>query len=208
MERTVIKLTPSGKVKDRYYLDFDSGESLTVTINQIADYSIFTGRVLSDDEFKALKADAEKVSARSRALRMLGNRPMSRKEVTDRLTQKGTDEETAEETADWLLSIGALNDEEYAGQIVRHYAAKGYGAGRIRDELYRRGVPRELWDDALSELPDSEDTVYKLLKSKIKSENPDRAEITKAANALYRRGFSWDEIKSAVNKFEAEENSW
>ena len=208
MERTVTKLTPSGKVKDRYYLDFDSGESLTVTINQIADYSIFTGRVLNEEEFEALRGDAEKVSARARALRMLGHRPMSRKEVTDRLCEKGTAEETAEETAEWLISIGAVNDEEYALQIVRHYSAKGYGTGRIRDELYRRGVPRDLWEAALEQMPEQDDTVYKLLKSKIKSENPDRAEITKAANALYRRGFSWDEIKRAVNKFETEENSW
>ena len=208
MERTVTKLTPSGKIKDRYYLDFDSGESLTVTINQIADYSIFTGRVLTEEEFESLSEDAEKISARSRALRMLGHRPMSRKEVTDRLKQKGTEGNTADNTADWLESIGALNDEEYARQIVRHYSAKGYGIGRIKDEFYKRGVPRELWDDALEDVPDSEDTVYKLLLSKIKSEEPDRAEITKAANALYRRGFSWDEIKSAVNKFETEENSW
>lgn len=206
MERTVTKLTPSGKIKDRYYLDFDSGESLTVTINQIADYSIFTGRVLSGEEFESLSEDAEKISARSRALRMLGHRPMSRKEVTDRLKQKGTAENTADNTADWLESIGALNDEEYARQIVRHYSAKGYGAGRIKDEFYKRGVPRELWDDALADIPDSGDTVYKLLLSKIKSEEPDRDEITKAANALYRRGFSWDEIKRAVNKLEAEEN--
>lgn len=206
MERTVTKLTPSGKIKDRYYLDFDSGESLTVTINQIADYSIFTGRVLSGEEFESLSEDAEKISARSRALRMLGHRHMSRKEVTDRLKQKGTAENTADNTADWLESIGALNDEEYARQIVRHYSAKGYGAGRIKDEFYKRGVPRELWDDALADIPDSGDTVYKLLLSKIKSEEPDRDEITKAANALYRRGFSWDEIKRAVNKLEAEEN--
>ncbi len=206
MERTVTKLTPSGKIKDRYYLDFDSGESLTVTINQIADYSIFTGRVLSGEEFESLSEDAEKISARSHALRMLGHRPMSRKEVTDRLKQKGTAENTADNTADWLESIGALNDEEYARQIVRHYSAKGYGAGRIKDEFYKRGVPRELWDDALADIPDSGDTVYKLLLSKIKSEEPDRDEITKAANALYRRGFSWDEIKRAVNKLEAEEN--
>ena len=162
MERIVTKLTPSGKIKDRYYLDFDSGESLTVTINQIADYSIFTGRVFDDAEFEALSGDAEKVAARARALRMLGHRPMSRKEVTDRLCDKGTEEAAAEETADWLESIGALNDEEYAAQIVRHYSAKGYGVGRIKDELYKRGVPRDLWDEALEERPDSEETVYSL----------------------------------------------
>ena len=37
----------------------------------------------------------------------------------------------------------------YAAQVVRYYSAKGYGERKLRDELYRRGVPRELWDEAL-----------------------------------------------------------
>ena len=36
-----------------------------------------------------------------------------------------------------------------ARMVVRHYAAKGYGPRKIRDELYRRGVPREFWEDAM-----------------------------------------------------------
>lgn len=204
MERTVTKVTPSGKIKDRFYIDFDNGDSLKVTINQIADHSIFTGRIFDEVEFSSLKNDAGKEDARGRALRMLGTRPMSRKEVSDKLRLKGIDDESIEDTAAWLEKIGAVNDEEYAGQIVRHYAGKGYGIGRIKDELYRRGVPRELWEDAMCEMPDTEDTVYRLLISKIKSDEPGREEISKAANALYRRGFSCEEIKRAVNKFETE----
>ena len=45
--------------------------------------------------------------------------------------------------------MGFLNDALYAEQVVRHYSAKGYGLRKLRDELYRRGVPRELWDEAL-----------------------------------------------------------
>ena len=127
---------------------------------------------------------------------------MSKNEVADKLRRRGVDAETSEDTAGWLEKIGAVNDEEYAGQIVRHYAAKGYGLGRIKDELYRRGVPRELWEATLEEMPDTEDTVYRLLASRLKTDRPGKDEIAKAANALYRRGFSWDEIKRAINMFE------
>lgn len=202
MNRTVTKITPSGRVKDRFYIDFDDGQTLTVGINQIADYSIYTGRVLDAQEYEALSADAQRGEARARALRMLGARPMSKNEVADKLRRRGVDAETSEDTAGWLEKIGAVNDEEYAGQIVRHYAAKGYGLGRIKDELYRRGVPRELWEGALEEMPDTEDTVYRLLVSRLKTDRPGKDEIAKAANALYRRGFSWDEIKRAINMFE------
>ena len=78
MEHTVAKITPSGKVKDRFYIDFSDGSSLTVTINQIADHSIFTGRVFDDEEYELLEKDSAKENARGKALRLLGTRPMSR----------------------------------------------------------------------------------------------------------------------------------
>ena len=43
-------------------------------------------------------------------------------------------------TVAWLVGLGYINDREYAGMVVRHYAAKGYGARRVRDELRRRGI--------------------------------------------------------------------
>lgn len=202
---TVTALVPSKHVKDRYYLELDGGtEKLTITINQIADYSLFTGRELTDEEMESLRNDASRSGARAKALRILGDRNMSVREITDRLVAKGTGEETAEETARWLEDIGAVNDAEYASLIVRHYAAKGYGLSRVRNELYRRGIPRELWEDALAELSGTEEAAYALLRARLGGEKPDRARLKKATDALFRRGFTWDEIKSAVERYENE----
>ncbi len=88
--------------------------------------------------------------------------------------------------------------------VVRHYAAKGYGRKKIQNELYNRGIPKDLWDEAFSEMPDTAETVYKLLRRRLNSPEPDRNEIKKATDSLYRRGFSWDEIKAALNRFESE----
>lgn len=197
----ITKLTKSEKTPDKYAALFEDGAELTVTVALIADYSLFTGRELSAEEYEALKADAGLAAAKGRALRILGKRSMSRREIADRLVRRGESEETAAETADWLERIGAVNDAEFASLIVRHYAQRGYGPARIRDELYRRGIPRELWEDALSQQPDSEDSAYALLSSRIDGKNCDRAALKKATDALYRRGFSWDEIKAAVERY-------
>ena len=100
------------------------------------------------------------------------------------------------------LDYGFVNDEEYAGMIARHYAAMGYGPGRVRTELHRRGVPKELWDDALAEMPEGTDTIDRLLATKLRGRDAsDRKERDKAAAALFRKGYSWDAIRGALARY-------
>ena len=126
------------------------------------DFSLHAGLELDDAAADRLLAAARKGRLREKALALLTARPMSRRELIDRLTACPRDREKppladevqAAETADWLERLGLLNDAEYARTVVRHYSAKGYGPYKIRDELYRRGVARELWEDALAETAD------------------------------------------------------
>ena len=104
---------------------------------------------------------------------------------------------------DWLQSRGFLNDERYAGMVVRHYAGKGYGAGRIRQELQRRGISRELWEDALQEMPEQDDRIDSFLASRLK-DSGDRTQVQKVSAALLRRGYSWEEIRAALARFRAD----
>ena len=197
----IEKLTPSKKHKDVYYLDFEDGSSLRISINHIADYSLFTGRELTDEEYSGLKTSAARWSCMERAYRLVGYRPMSKKELIKKLTDKGETQELSERTAARLEELGILNDGEYAFTVVRHYAAKGYGAGRIRNELYMRGVPKDCWEDALAELPDQSDTLDRIIQSKLKTDRPDRKELKRLTDHLLRRGFGWDEIRPAIGRF-------
>ena len=126
---------------------------------------------------------------------------MSSKELFDRLKEKGETPENAEQTVQWLLDLRLLNDAEYAAMCVRHYAAKGYGPGKIRNEFYRRGIPKELWDGALLVMPDQEDQISRLLRKKLRSPSPDRDEIRKASEYLYRRGFHREDIHAAIQRY-------
>lgn len=129
-------------------------------------------------------------------------RPHSEKELRDRLAGKGACQEDIDAVTALCVNYGFVDDAEYAGMICRHYAAMGFGPGRIRTELCRRGVPRECWDAALDELPDRADTVDRLLAAKLKGRDAsDRRERDKAAAALFRKGYSWDDIRAAMNRY-------
>lgn len=144
--------------------------------------------------------------ARKRALRLLEKRDYSRKMLIDKLTEKGVSQEDAAETADWLCDIGAVNDSRFAELIVRHYALKGYGECRITEELYRRGIPRELWEDALSHMPETEDSVYRLLTNRLRGSDGTPDDIRKAQSYLLRRGYSWEEIRAALEQYQVNED--
>ena len=141
--------------------------------------------------------------ARKRALSLVEKRDYSRKMLIDKLTEKGASDEDAADVADWLCSVGVIDDQRYAGLVVRHYARKGYGPRRIREELLRRGIDRELWADSLEELPDTDETITRLLSVKLRG-STDRGDMERARNYLLRRGYSREEVRAALEHYLSE----
>ena len=144
-------------------------------------------------------------AAKQKALSLLDRRDYSRAELLGKLAEKGYDEAAAEIAVDRLVDLGFVDDARYAPIVVRHYAAKGYGAQRVRGELQRRGIPRELWDAAMAEMPEQDETLDRLLRARLRGADPgDRAALKKATDALQRKGYGWDEIHSAVERYREE----
>ncbi len=134
---------------------------------------------------------------------MLDKRDYGRDELIAKLVEKGETPEDAQAVADRLCEMHVIDDERYAGLVVRHYAAKGFGRSRIKNELFKRKIPRELWDTALLELPDTDETLDRLLRAKMRGDVNDRAALKRATDALQRRGFGWSEISAAVERLRA-----
>lgn len=197
---TITGLTQSAKSTDRFYAEFDNGEGFTVTIGHIADFSLYTGRTLKMEEYRDLSIAAERSKARSMAMRMLGNRPMSKGEIAEKLEGKGFRAEVSQEAALWLEEIGAVDEEDYAAMIVRHYAGRGYGLQKIKNELFKRRIPKELWEEAISQMPETDEEIDRLLSSRFRNREIDDKEIKKASDMLLRRGFSYEEVRSALRR--------
>lgn len=189
---------------ERFTLKFSDGRELKTSLGVITDRYIHSEMELTEEEYAELYTASTLSLAKSRALKIINARPMSRKEMRDRLIEKGEDPDNAEVCADWLCEMGLINDESYAGSVVRHYAAKGYGVTRIRQELNRHGVARELWDTALEQMPEQDDKIERFIRARL-TDPDDRAQIKKISDALYRRGYSWDEIKRAINNVKSED---
>ena len=190
---------------ERFTLIFDDGRQIKSSLGVITERFLHSGAELSDAEYDELYSASTLSLAKARAMRIINTRPMSRREMYDRLVSKGETPDNAELCADWLCDMGLINDRSYAASVVRHYAAKGYGVSRIKQELRRHGIDRALWDEALEELPEQDDYIERFLRSRL-TDSEDRAQVKKVSDALFRRGYSWEQIKHALNNFNSQED--
>ena len=172
------------------------------TLGTVTELRLFAGRELNDRDMDILRRESKKALSREKALEFVSQRQMSASELNKKLRDKGADEETADYCVQWILERGLLDEERYAAAVVRHYAAKGYGEGRVRQELMRRGVPRDLWDDALSAMPEDTSRLDRLVASKLRDPG-DRDAVRKLSASLYRRGYSGEEIREALERARA-----
>ena len=198
----IQELKPSKRVRDRWLAVLEDGSILRLSRNQIADFALYAGRELSDAEADRLLEAIENEDFRSYALRVVADTPKSRKMLLKLLEEKGCRPEQAEKIAGWLEDIGLLDDGRYAADVVELYIRKGWGQRKIRDELYRRGIPRELWEEALSQIEeeDNASAIDAFLEKKLKGSH-DPKDIKKASDALARRGFSWSEISDGLRRY-------
>ena len=196
----IERIEKSKHKQERVLVYLEGGDLLRITESELLHFGLYQGLDISPETVVELKKCGARSETRVRAANMISARPLSRRELTRRLVQKGADAPDADAAADYLEEIGALDDAAYAAMLVRHYSAQGYGSARIRDELYRRGVPREEWDAALAAAPDAQETLARVITSKVRGKSLNEREYKRLSDALLRRGFSWGEVKAALRE--------
>ncbi len=196
----IQELKPSKHVEGRWLAVLEDGSILRVGEGEVVNFALYTGKELSEGEAEQLQSAAHRSGLKRKAIELLMRKPQSRRELSRRLREWEASDEEAEAICDRMEELGYLNELEYAGRVVRHYVSKGFGERKIRDELYRRGVPRELWEKALAQIEDNSESLDAFLEKKLRGSH-DPKDVKKASDALARRGFSWSEISDALRRY-------
>ena len=204
----IANITASSSKSDRFLVTFEDGTEIKTGAEQIAGFGLYSGKEYADDDYSQLLEELSLQSAIQRAARMLGGAELSKREVEKRLIRKGEDPEIARLSVEWLESKGFINDREYANSIVSYYFARKYGKARIRNELFKRGIDREMWDEVMIDLDRMEDSAYDFIVKKLNG-GADADDMRRAEATLRRRGFTAGEARAAMIKYaDAIEGTW
>lgn len=201
----IVELTPSQRKRGRWLVRLENGDLLRLGEGEIVALSLYSGMELEEEQLERLRRAEQTARFREYALNALSVRPLSCQELRRKLEEKGCPPGQALEITDRLCELGYLDDAAYAAALVKHYTAKGCGPYKIREELFRRGVPREYWEAALDGTEDPAEAIDAFLERKLgRMEQPDRKDLKRVADALARRGYSWSDIQAALRRYGAE----
>ena len=195
MRIDLLKTTPDRA--GRYWITLETGKKMALYRQTVEDFALYSGKELTDEEWKALQEHAGQMSAKMRAVRIVSASSVSKLDLEERLVRKGEDPHQAKEAVRWMEDLHLVNDRNTAEQVVHSCISKGYGLQRAKQALYEKRIPKEYWDEALEDYPDQMEKILSFLRSRLDEESGDR-EVKKAIDALLRRGHSYGTIREAL----------
>ena len=139
--------------------------------------------------------------AKRRVLHLLERQERTRAKLMERLLSDGYPSFVASEAIDYAAGYNYVNDERYARTYV-FYHKENMPARRLRMELIRRGIDKELADCVLEEEYDSDEEKmidFFLEKRHYDRGTSDRRERAKMYRYLLSKGFSAGGIKKALD---------
>ena len=200
---TIDRLEPVPLQEHWFRLHLSDGSVIKAPDYVIAELGLYPGVTVEEELLQRLQDAASLASAKNRAVRIISAAGVSRQELERRLTQKGESAQDARAAVQWLEELDLLDDAKTAEQLVQSAVRKGYGKARIKQILYEKRIPEELWEEALQLVPEMDDAVDRFLAQRLKGREPDQKEIKRTIDALLRRGHSWSDIRAGLRRYSA-----
>ena len=147
-----------------------------------------------------MRRKASELPAYQQAMGLLVRREHSKRELRQKLRQRGKEDGEIDAALETLSRQDFQNDERFAMALARSRQAAGYGPVRIRAEMAQHSLATEVITGAIAALPGdwletAQGLVARRYLRKIQS-NP--AQSRKAVDFLLRRGFEQKTAYSAV----------
>ena len=139
---------------------------------------------------------------------LLARREHSVRELRQKLVAREFDPEEAEEAIQHLIAEGLQSDARFAEAYTASRLRTGKGPVRIRNELEQRGVAAELIDASLAGVDvDWFECARAVRVRKFGAASPDDFhERARQSKFLQYRGFTGEQIRSALDNVDADDN--
>jgi len=214
----ITSISVQKRDKDRVNVSVNGKYRLSLDVFQLVDLGIKVGKEYTDEELIALEEESQFGKLYMRALEYCLMRLHSKRELRDYLYRKTRDTRTkegavrkgvsvalTERVFDRLQEKGYIDDEKFATfWIENRNLRKGSSKRKLSAELSAKGVDRAIIERLLSETERDDQTE---LQKIIDKKRPRYDDEQKFMSYLARQGFSYDDIKAALENNDAEESA-
>lgn len=214
----ITNISSQAKNHDRVNVSIDGKYKFSLDIAQVTELGVKVGRELNETELAELEQEGQFGKLYARAFEYALMRPRSVREMGDYLYRKtlstkykskktgeikqreGYSKVLTERVLNRLVERGYVNDSVFAYWWVENRnQTKGSSLRKLRSELSGKGVSTQLIDEALAQSERSDSEELDKIITKKRTRYPDDQKLMQY---LARQGFSYDDIKSALERIE------
>ena len=197
----ITELKQGVKNPNRVNVFVDEVFAFSLDVAQVVDYKLKVGMQLTEEQLAELRRASEFGKLYQRALEWALVRPRSRKEVQDYLYKKiyerKLDKKYIDEIIEKLMKKKYVDDRRFAEFWVENrFVKKGVSQKRLRMELMKKGVSKDIIEEVLDGRDDKEEIL------KIIARKRDKYDDDKLISYLCRQGFSYQLAQSLVRDSE------
>lgn len=200
----ITDIKPCAKSNNRCNIYTDGAFSCALFLDTIEKRDLCVGKALNEKELEEIVFEDDCKKCLSKASALLGVRARSKKEIKDKLKEKGFNKEHIEYAITRLAENGYIDDESFAKEYAEYLMKKGYGGFAVKQRLFQKGIDRETAEKIVNALNDS-GAAYEYGKrayAKYVREEDEKKRQNKFFAAMQRHGFDYDTAKSVYERLE------
>jgi regulatory protein len=209
--RHITAISASARHAGRFEILVDGDVVATLSLDAIERLGLRIGVGYTDSLANRVTVEAAALHTFDRALAMLAARPRAARDLERMLVRKGEPAEHVAAAVERLISLGILDDAQFARQFIRaKIAGAGLSRRRLQSELWRRGVARDVIDAALAEVlvedeVDEDAQIAQVAAKKLRTlRSADPATARRRLYAfLARRGYDGSAIRRVMDALPA-----
>ena len=150
-------------------------------------------------------SDEQGATPRNDAIRLLARREYSRAELVQRLALRAHAPDVITACLDELAESGLQSDQRFTESFLRSRIMRGQGPLKIRGELERRGIERDLITATLSNAEHAGEVDWYALAAttlarRFNDPGDSPRERARRERFLASRGFSFDQVRHALEQ--------
>ena len=187
----------------RYFLS--DGTDFAIDLDLANELCLKQDDVLTKEKITELKEESDYLRAKKRALWYLERSFRTEKELYDKLVTASFSKKAAARVIARFKELGLVDDTLYAKRYTEICVDKNISKREIYAKLSRKGIKKELINEALEQTECDEESQIKALINKkyhrYLTDKNDRKSIDKVYSSLARKGFSFGAIKQVLKEY-------
>lgn len=199
LEDKIIITSIKKEKSNRYRLFYGEDETAVVIDEIIVKNNIRTGTELSYSKLENIIEESNLFMAKEKAFNLLSFRDHSKKELINKMKNQ-YDKDSVEKAVDKIEELGFIDDKNFANKYALDLVnIKKFSYNRVRIELSRKGIERDIIDEVLDNVfIDEESQIKELLDGKFKRKLQNEKGEKQVINSLIRMGYSLDKVINII----------